>query len=156
MQIEFFSELASGLKEKGLHIALDTSGCIMNDGERKLIGLVDLVLLDLKFNNETDYKRYTGGSFGATLAFLEESERQNTAVWIRRVIVPSLTDSHESIKELKEIISPFKCVKKIELLPFRKLCLEKYESLGISFPLKDTPECSEERIKELYEVLRQG
>ena len=29
-------------------------------------------------------------------------------------------------------------VKKIELLPFRNLCKEKYEALGIPFPLADT------------------
>mgnify|MGYP006974380497 CR=1 FL=1 len=37
----------------------------------------------------------------------------------------------------------------IELLPFRKLCTEKYEKLGIPFPLASTPECSEEVIREL-------
>ena len=156
MQSEFFSTLAKKLKEKGLHIALDTCGYLLDDSAKELLSYCDLVLLDLKFNNETDYKRYTGGSFAASLAFLEECERQNKKVWIRRVVGPSLTDSSDSVRELKAIVSTFKCVEKIELLPFRKLCLEKYEGLGISFPLKDTPECKEETIKELYEALEQA
>ena len=153
MQAEFFSELATALKEKGLHIALDTSGEILNEEAKRLLSLVDLVLLDLKFGTEEEYKVYTGGTLCAPLAFLEECERQKKAVWIRRVVVPSLTDTEDSIERLKELISPFRCVEKVELLPFKKLCLEKYERLNIPFPLADIPECSEEKIRELYKLL---
>ena len=38
-------------------------------------------------------------------------------------------------------------------MPFRKLCLEKYRTLGIEFPLENTPEMSEAKIRELYEYL---
>jgi pyruvate formate lyase activating enzyme len=44
-------------------------------------------------------------------------------------------------------------VEKIELLPFRKLCLEKYNSMGIPFPLANTPELSPDRLKELEALI---
>ena len=44
-------------------------------------------------------------------------------------------------------------LRKIELLPFRKLCVTKYEAMGIPFPCIDIPECSEAAIKQLTELI---
>ena len=53
---------------------------------------------------------------------------------------------------VKELLADIK-YEKIELLPFRKLCTQKYKSLGIEFPLKDTPECSKETLNKLKALL---
>jgi pyruvate formate lyase activating enzyme len=48
-------------------------------------------------------------------------------------------------------------VEKIELLPFRRICLEKYQSMGIPFPLADVPEptgAEIDAIKEKFPTLR--
>ena len=140
MQAEFFTELADKLKPIGLHIALDTSGCIINEGVRKLLSRVDLVHLDIKMTSDEDYRKYTGGSLERTLDFLKICEEMGKRVWIRHVVIPEINDTLHDLMRLKEIISPFKCIEKTELLPFKKLCLEKYETLNIPFPLKDTPE----------------
>ena len=153
LQAEFFTHLASLLREKGLHIALDTSGCVMNEAVLGLLDVVDLVLLDVKFTDEDAYFRNTGGSFSHTVAFLDELERRGMPVWIRQVIVPGLNDKDEDIRRLSALLSGYTVVRKVDLLPFRKLCLEKYDSLGIEFPFRDTPEMGEAEIKRLYEYL---
>ena len=71
---------------------------------------------------------------------------------IRHVVVPSLTDSEENIIKIKELLKDIK-YEQIELLPFKKLCHHKYESLGIEFPMKDTPECSKNTIEKLKALL---
>ena len=125
LQAEFFAELSAVLKERGLHIALDTSGCVLNEGVLRLLELVDLVLLDVKFDDEASYLRNTGGSFSGTVAFLDELKARSIPTWIRRVIVPKLNDGKEDILRLRELISGYPNIEKVELLPFRKLCLEK-------------------------------
>ncbi len=154
LQAEFFTALSQRLKERGLHIALDTSGCVLNEGVMRLLDLVDLVLLDVKFDDEDAYFRNTGGSFLQTVAFLEELKRRNMPTWIRRVIIPNVNDTREDMLRLRELLSGYTNIERVELLPFRKLCLEKYQSLGIEFPLADTPEMSEAKIRELYEWLK--
>ncbi|MBE6597322.1 MAG: pyruvate formate lyase-activating protein [Ruminococcaceae bacterium] len=149
LQAKFLSEVARLLKERELHIALDTSGCILNAEVEELLSLCDLVLLDIKMTDEESYRRYTGGSLGVTLAFLSYLEEIGKEVWIRHVVVPELNDSEEDIERLCALVRPFKCVKKIELLPFKTLCVEKYAALGIEFPLKDTPPMGESRMTEL-------
>ena len=153
LQAEFFTEVARILKGEGLHIALDTSGCIINDGVKELLSLSDLVLLDLKFTSEEEYRRNTGASLDGVIAFLDYCQCQGIDVWIRSVIIPNLTDNKEHIERLNEIIKGKDCVKRVELLPFRKLCLEKYESLGIPFALKDTPEMNKNKLEELYGLI---
>lgn len=149
MQAKFVAELFRKLKQNGLHTALDTSGCVFNSDISELLGYTDLVLLDHKYQTEEDYRRYTGGSLEKTEAFLSELQKRDIPVWFRRVIIPEKTDSEESVKALNETAKKYPCVKKIELLPFRNLCREKYENLGIDFPLKDAPTPSEETMKKL-------
>ena len=153
VQAEFLTEVAAVLKEKGLHIALDTSGAVYDKKVETLLSLTDLVLLDIKMTTEDDYKKHIGGSLGKTLEFLGRLEEMHKEVWIRHVVVPGITDSEENIRRLKALVSPYKCVSKIELLPFKTLCLEKYESMGIEFLLKDTEQADMNRIEELYRIL---
>ena len=152
-QAQFFCEVASALRERGVHIALDTSGAVYNDDVKQLLDKTDLVLLDIKFTDEDAYKRGTGASLLSVLDFLRRLDGMNKPVWIRHVVVPDLNDSEKNIRLLASLISPYKCIEKVELLPFKKLCLEKYERLGIDFPLKDTPELSKVRLAELQSVL---
>ncbi len=154
VQAEFLCETAALLKEKKLHIALDTSGCVYNEKVEKLLELTDLILLDVKMTSEEDYEKYIGGSFEKTLDFLRILEEKKKDVWIRHVVVPGINDREEDILRLKEILSPFSCIRKIELLPFRTLCLEKYENMGIEFPLKDTPQMDTERLHKLEDILK--
>lgn len=152
-QWEFVRELFQKLKAEGIHTALDTSGHGNLSGAEELLAVTDLVLLDVKFTSEADYETRCGGKLSQTMQFLELCEKMEKSVWIRHVVVPGITDTPEEIKALKRLISPFSCVEKIELLPFHKLCLEKYEKLGIEFPLKDTDECAKEIIEKLNELL---
>ena len=126
----------------------------MNEAVFGLLDSVDLVLLDVKFTDDDAYFRNTGGSFSQTVAFLDELERRGMPVWIRQVVVPGVNDKRENIESLKRLLSGYTVIEKVELLPFRKLCLEKYDALGIPFPFRDTPEMSEAEIKKLYEYLK--
>ena len=151
LQARFFLELAGALKDGGLHLALDTSGAVINDDVVSLLRLIDLVLLDIKFPTEEEYLRYTGGSLTDTLRFLDLCENMGTSVWIRSVIIPGINDTEHHARALLELVRPYTVVEKIEPLPFRKLCLEKYEQLNMPFPLRDTPEMSEDRMLEIFD-----
>ena len=153
-QAVFVKEVFTLLKERGINTCLDTSGSVLNDSVKDLLAVTDRVLLDIKFTNEEDYFRYTGGHLGDPLAILSECERRAIPVWIRHVVVPGINDTEEDVRALASLCRPYKNIEKIELLPFKKLCLEKYEALGIDFPLKDTPEESGEKISYLETFLR--
>lgn len=154
MQAEFLSEIAVKLKEAGLHIAIDTSGCCDGKNIDRLLDLTDLVLLDIKMTSNEDYQRYTGGNLKEVLNFLKKLQALKKDVWVRHVIVPGINDTKESILKLCELIEGYDCIKKVELLPFKRLCIEKYERLGIAFRLKDTPSPNRAQMDELREIVK--
>ncbi len=154
LQAKFLCEVAKMLKGNNLHLALDTSGCIDNKDTDELLKYIDLVLLDIKMTNDEDYIKYTGASLNDVMRFLNKLESLKKDTWIRHVVVPKINDNKEDILKLKEMVKDFSCVKAIELLPYKNLCIEKYENMGIDFKLKDTPPLSQNILCELNEILK--
>ena len=153
VQAEFVCDVISQIMQTKLHIALDTSGSVLNKSVEKLISMCDLIMLDIKFTSDEEYGKYTGGSLSGTLEFLDKCRELNKEVWVRHVVVPGLNDSEEDIIKLKKIIEPYGNISRVELLPFKKLCIEKYEDMKIPFPLSSVPECDKETINRLYKAL---
>ena len=149
-QAAFVTELFRRLHELGIHTALDTSGYRLDGGVKALLAVTDLVLLDVKYTNAEDYQKYTGCEMARVEQFLAYLQEQGIPTWIRHVLIPGYNDTEESLKRLSALGTTYPCIQKTELLPFRKLCLEKYREMGIPFPLEDTPEMSQDRTAELY------
>jgi len=156
LQLEFVTELFRLCKENDVNTALDTSGIGWSDAEKlsKLLEYTDLVICDIKFKAEEDYIKYTGGSLKKVMEFLDILSERNIKTWIRQVIVPGINDDEESVKRLNELAGRYDNIEKVELLPFRKLCVGKYEAMNLEFRLKDTPETSDKKIEELYEFVK--
>jgi len=150
MQAAFLGDVFDRLKAQGVHTALDTSGCVWDEMVERLIDVTDLVLLDIKQTTETAYRDFCGGSLSQTMEFLSCLQERGKPVWIRHVVIPGMTDGEENLTRLGDLIAPFSCVKKVELLPFVRLCLEKYESMGIPFPLSQVPAADEEVMTRVH------
>lgn len=156
LQAEFVTEVTKLLQKEGLHVAVDTCGAPLTPAAERLMEAADLFLLDIKMTTEEDYKRYTGGSLAQTLMFLDRLEELQKDVWIRHVVVPGINDSEEDILRLADLIKGYSCIKKVELLPFKNLCLEKYKSLNIPFPLEGTPPMKADALEALEKVLTEA
>ena len=149
LQAAFVRELFTLCKKEGLHTALDTSGCIWNDEVEKLLEVTDLVLLDHKMPDEERYRAHIGCGISTPERFLDELNAREIPTWIRRVIVTGVNDSTEDNRALFALKNTHTCVKKIELLPFHKLCYTKYEQMGIPFPFGDKPATTKAQIETL-------
>ena len=149
MQAEFVTRLFEICKGVGISCALDTSGCVYDGSVERLLSLCDIVLLDYKYMSDTLYKDKCGCSIADVDSFLQRLEEMKKRVWIRQVIIPGLNDDEESLSCLYALKKRFNCIEKIELLPFRKLCIEKYKNMGMDFPLSDTPEADPESVAEI-------
>ncbi|MGN0589454.1 MAG: pyruvate formate-lyase 1-activating enzyme, partial [Ruminiclostridium sp.] len=123
--------------------------CIMNDSVKKLLSVTDMCLLDYKMTNDEDYRKYTGCSLEKVESFLKELNDREIITRIRQVIVSGINDNEESIGRVYGLSDRYSCIKETELLRFRKLCIPKYENLGIPFPFKDIPETTEEQLQRL-------
>ena len=153
LQAEFARELFEICHENEINTCLDTSGSILSDSVKELLSVTDRVLLDIKYTNDEDYKRYAGCSLDTVLAFLSYLNEKNIKTTLRQVIIPTLNDTEQSISALKKIARDNPCVDKIELLPFKKICQVKYDSMNIPFPFAHIPTPTAEKMRELEGVL---
>ena len=139
-------------KENGIAVAIDTSGFIVNDTVKELMGYTDLVLLDIKNYDPIVSKNVTGVSLSPTLKLLDYLKEKNTATWVRYILVPELTDNLDSIKELSRHLEGYPNVEKIELLPFHKMGEYKWKELRIDYKLHDTKEPSKELMQQAIDI----
>ena len=153
LQPNFVRELFIKAHEENINTCLDTSGSILNDDVKELLEHTDYVLLDLKYTSNELYNKYVGCSLNNVLDFLKYLNEINKHTIIRQVIIPSLNDSKEDILKLKEITKEYKCIKKIELLPFKKICEVKYKNMNLDFKFKDFDTPSKEKMDELNSLL---
>ncbi|MBO5653260.1 MAG: pyruvate formate lyase-activating protein [Clostridia bacterium] len=153
MQSEFVAALFRTLKAEGIHTALDTAAVTPSPQVRAALAYTDLVLCDVKYTTEEGYRAHFGHSLQTVTDFLSLCEEMKREVVLRHVVVPGLTDSEDGIRALSAIARRFSNVKKVELLPFHKMCEAKYEQMRLPFPLKDTPPCEETTIEKLRSFL---
>jgi len=149
LQPQFTRELFDLCKKNNINTCLDTSGSVLNDEVKALLEFTDRVLLDIKYTNDADYREYVGCELEKPLEFLEFLSLKSIPVTLRQVIIPTLTDNKENVLKLKSFADRFPVVDKIELLPFRKICVSKYENLGLDFRFGNLPEPTKEKMAEL-------
>lgn len=154
LQLKFVTELFTQLKKEGIHTAIDTSGNFaITEDIKKLIDLTDLFLLDIKCINDEICKDLTGVSNKQELAFARYLSSISKDMWIRQVLVPGITNQEEDLLSLKEFISSLSSVKKVEVLPYHSMGRFKWEELGFSYPLENTPDATLEDVARAKQIL---
>ena len=150
---EFIIEAGKLLAEEGINYAVDTSGSVpLSDSVKTALDGADLVILDVKFFDEENYKKYTKGNFENFVAVGKYCFEKGIRLWLRTVVVPGINDTEESIKKYAEFSKQFQ-FEKYELLAFHTMGFFKYENLKIENPLSDTPALDKDKLKELQEIL---
>ena len=120
--------------------ALDETSKILNKSIQNLLSVTDRVLLDIKYTSDILYSENVGSSLSEVLNFLDYLNNNSIPTTLRQVIIPGINDDTENMLLLKQIAKANACVDKIELLPFKKICQTKYDSMGLEFPFKDVPQ----------------
>ena len=159
LQIDFVTELFKVAKNHGIHTALDTSGITFNPENTekidKLLKYTDLVLLDIKHINDAEHKKLTGASNKNILAFAQFLSEKQIPVWIRHVVVKDITLNEKYLKELGKFLATLNNIKALDILPYHNMAIPKYESLGINYPLKNTPPTSKEEAINARNIILQ-
>ena len=153
IQAEFVSSLFALCHENGINTCLDTSGCILNGSVKELLCHTDRVLLDIKYQSDGEYRENVGCGIDTVTEFLNYLDEKGIPTTLRQVVIPTVNDSEENILKLKEMAHSHKNVDKVELLPFKKICQVKYDSLGIPFPFGHLPEPDKAKMKALQDLI---
>ena len=153
-QSEFTLDILKKCKKAGIHTALDTSGTgydkILLE---EILKYTDLVILDIKAINKTNYKKITGYDIDDFNYFVDILNKLNKKVWLRQVIIPTINDNEKYIKDLKKYMKKIKNVERIDLLPYHTMGVSKYKKLNIKYRLDGIEAMDKNRIEELKKLL---
>jgi pyruvate formate lyase activating enzyme len=159
LQISFLLELFKECKKRGIHTTIDSSGGCYSSSphfQEQLIDLLkytDLILFDLKHIDREKHKKLTGMTNDHILQFARFLSDHQVPVWIRHVLVPTVTDDEKDLNELGDFIGTLKNVRRVEILPYHKLGVYKWETLGLEYPLKEVHPPSDEEVAKAYKIL---
>ena len=163
MQLDFLIELFTLAKEKEIHTCIDTSGIAYKPGNAefiekldKLMALTDLVMLDIKHIDPDKHKELTQQPNDGILAFCEYLNERNVDMWIRHVVVPTITDDDKYLYKLGYFIGQFTNVKALDILPYHTMGKAKYEQLGMEYKLDGIPPMDKTKVIEKKQVVLKG
>lgn len=147
LQAPFVAQLFKACKERwGISTALDTSGFCDPTHAQELIDVTDLILLDLKLMNRQGHVELTSQPNDRILAFAKEMSRRGKRLWIRHVLVPGLTDAADDLQALGEFIGSLDGVEKVEVLPYHRMGVYKWQQLGLAYTLEGIVEPSAQEV----------
>ncbi|MDY3852368.1 MAG: pyruvate formate-lyase-activating protein [Prevotella sp.] len=160
LQIDFLIDLFKKAKAMGIHTCLDTAAQPFTREEpffkkfEELIQYTDLILFDLKHINNEEHKKLTGWGNTNIIDCANYLSEKNIPVWIRHVLVPTITDNDKYLYGLRDYLKTLNNVEKIEVLPYHALGVYKWEKLGIPYTLKDVDAPTAERVKNAKDILQ--
>jgi pyruvate formate lyase activating enzyme len=131
-QPEFVLQLIKVCRQLGIHVALDTCGYTISEQASMALEQADLLLFDLKVVDPGEHLQYTGCSNELILANLKRLAELDKAVIIRIPLIPGYTDTLENIASIAQFLTAIGdwMPQQIDLLPYHKGGLIKYEMLG--------------------------
>ena len=153
LQQDFIIALFRELKKQNISTCIDTSGMFeITDKIKQIVDLTDIFLVDIKSINDKTCKWLTGMSNELELRFIKYLNDNNKRIWIRQVLVPSITDKKEDLENLREFLKNIK-VEKFEFLPYHDLGKFKWESLNLEYELKDIRNANKKDIERANKII---
>ena len=159
LQIDFLIELFKIAKSKGVHTTIDTAGQPFSRDEEflrkfnELMNLTDLFMVDIKAFDKSLHRSLTGVENDNILDMIRYLSDNNKKMWIRRVLVPNLTDSEEDLQKTADFIDTLKTVERVEILPYHSFGMFKWEKLSIPYSLKDVKSPTKEEVEKAETIL---
>lgn len=138
-QHRFIARLFKLCHEAGIHTCLEVAGYARAEVLQRLLILTDYVLFDLKHMDPNMHRKLTGKPNELILENAKMVVRSGTPVLFRMPLIPGLNDDLENIKATVEFVKALgEGVLGIELLPYHRLGMGKYQALGRQYLLKET------------------
>jgi len=157
LQLDFLINLFKEAKNRNIHTCLDTSaGCYderYNHQYHELLKYTDLVLLDIKHIDDLEHIKLTKHSNQRVLAFAKLLSELNIKTIIRHVLLPTINDQDKYLLQFRAFLDTLNNVTKIEVLPYHKTGVKKWEDMGFEYELYHIDEPTDIEVQKAETIL---
>ena len=140
LQWEFAETLLRACKESSINTCVETALHCPREHMEAVYRYADLVIADIKHMDNGKHRMYTGVGNETILCNIRRTIDLGKKLVIRTPVVPGYNGDEKNIRKTGEFIRNLGGnILQYQLLPYRRLGTEKYDSLGMAYPMAAYP-----------------
>jgi pyruvate formate lyase activating enzyme len=152
MQPAFVQEMAAMCRASAVHVAIDTCGHVDTMALLDVASDTDLFLFDLKMMDDARHRAFTGASNVRILENLERLATVHGNIRVRFPLIPGVNDDEENVREVGAFLASLRLLR-IDVLPYHRAGIAKYERLQRPYQLPDTRPPAAEHVMRAVRLL---
>lgn len=139
LQADFVAELFKLCREDGIGTCVETALNVPREAVDKVLPFSDYWITDIKHMDPAVHKARTGTDNARILENIKYLASKNVKLVIRIPVIEGFNATEDNIRATGQFIANELRGKilQLQLLPYRKLGIEKYQSLNRSYPMGD-------------------
>ena len=154
LQAAGVAALGKELRERGISVVIDTAGCVPWESLAAVLDVTDLFYFDYKSPDPQVYRKLIGGNYALVFDNLSRLISGGANLHVRVPLIPGVNTSAESCASACEQLASIS-VRHVDLLPFHRMGVGKYEALGIPYAYADVKPLSGEEISCIAGIYQQ-
>ena len=154
-QPELLLQCARGLRQRGVHVALETAGFWDPRHVAAVARGFDLVLFDLKHTDEERFRRAAGQPVDQVLKNLRALHRAGANLELRLTLVPGFNDTEQDLGSMARWLKSNDVRAPLTVQPFHRMAAAKQARLGQKYAYANTPPVTREQVEQAEKVLRE-
>jgi len=153
-QPDFVAALFKLCQDNGIDTCIDTSGYASAEALEKVLLYTSLVLFDVKLGDDKSHRKWTGVSNEEILLNLDRAIASVVPLTVRVPLIPGINDSNQELKKIARIVvDSLKKPGKVELLPYHRFGMGKYQQLDREYELTELTTQKKTEIQKMKELL---
>ncbi len=157
LQPHFLFAIFKLCRDAGIHTCLETTGFARAEVLERILPMTDHVLFDLKHMDSRLHQRFTGKPNRQILENAGRLAGSHIPVMFRMPLVPGFNDTLKNIGATADFVGNIEGdnVQGIELMPYHRMGMGKYESLDRQYALKDVKPSGLDHVESIRQEFEQ-
>ena len=109
----------------------------------------------LNVNHQTDNRRNKRQCIRYRHTNPDTFQSPPVAFWLRYVLVPGYSDFEEDIRSMGAQLGKYQSIQRVEILPYHRLGVHKYEAMGWDYQLKEVVENTPEQLQRAERLFKE-
>lgn len=155
---EAVAELEKALQDEGIFTLIDTAGNVPREHFERVLPHTDTIFYDWKTSDPVFCREVLGGDFermqGNLTYLLSEERAGRITVHVRIPLIPGVNTNDKEIAAMIETLRGVGAVQ-VDLLPFHRLAVGKYDAMGLPYPFRDTEPPTKEEVEAIAKRYRE-